>query len=400
MSADQGKSLSDSVLGRTLSEITKYIASFALIAYVAGFIITNLYLGSLGIVNLNLLRARYIVSGTLFVGFFGTIVFLLYGLFHVLRREYKTNLSLVFNAAWYSMNRVGTVMFAVAAISVLAGSVNSPPLGIPQLTPMTPLSSWFDQGLVNSLITATRWLIVIMIMFSLLIIIVLIILLVVNPKTNDGVREPRKKQIKEFFRLFAKEIKARSLSKILIYGLVFFAFIFLIEMLSSLLIYIGTGKQSNVNVSSSSLISGGWTRFFVGLIVIYGIAATILLFFRMLPPNSSKSQDESISDPTEKYSFWVGLVAIATMVIVPVYALGIYPNLPQQVGGGSLVKVEVISSDQTLNQKFTDPQIETYMIDQAPDSLLIFVVEKTSPSSEVVEVMNSQVKGLIYPPNP
>ncbi len=72
MLAERNKTLSDSPLVKALNEVTKYVVGFTLIAYASGFIITNLYLGSLGIVNLNLLRARYVLGGILFLAFVGT----------------------------------------------------------------------------------------------------------------------------------------------------------------------------------------------------------------------------------------------------------------------------------------------------------------------------------------
>ncbi len=292
-------------------------------------------------------------------------------------------------------------MLAVGAVAVLAGSVSSPPLGVPNVTPVLPLSTWFDMGFADAFSVVSRLFIVSIAVVVLTIAILLTAMIVINPKNRDGVRVPRSKQIKEIFSWFTTGPKVRNFLRLLVDGVVFFVFLYLIQVLSSLLIFIGSGRQPAVNTSTSGILpSGGWTRFFAGLILIYGIGATILSFFKITSRGTSESHDLSTGDPTEKYFSWIGLIAFATVMIVPVYALGIYPNLPQQVGGGNLVRVEVLSSDQDLHQKLTDPQIETYLIDHASDSILLLLVNNSPAQPEVIEIMSSEIKGLVYTPHP
>ena len=59
-----------------LTKLGNYLVGITLICYIFGFIITNLYLGTLGIVNLDMLRTRYILVGLLFMVFFSAIAFL------------------------------------------------------------------------------------------------------------------------------------------------------------------------------------------------------------------------------------------------------------------------------------------------------------------------------------
>ena len=48
-------------------KVSGYLVGFTLILYLAGFTVTNLYLGSLGVINLDILKSRYILSGVLFL---------------------------------------------------------------------------------------------------------------------------------------------------------------------------------------------------------------------------------------------------------------------------------------------------------------------------------------------
>ena len=70
---------SENKLRNLLQNLSNYLLSVTILCYISGFAITNLYLGSLGIVNLDILRSRYILTGMLFIAFAGTVLYLLYG---------------------------------------------------------------------------------------------------------------------------------------------------------------------------------------------------------------------------------------------------------------------------------------------------------------------------------
>ena len=82
------ESQSENKITKFLANLSNYLLGLTILCYISGFAITNLYLGSLGIVNLDILRSRYLLTGMLFIIFIGTIGFLLYGLWNTLR-EYK-----------------------------------------------------------------------------------------------------------------------------------------------------------------------------------------------------------------------------------------------------------------------------------------------------------------------
>ncbi len=91
-----------------LTKLGNYTIAIALLCYLTGFAITNMYLGSLGIVNLDILRARYILAGLLFLFFLGVIGYLVYGLIHTLRTtRYMTAVNVISRVVWFSAFNIG-----------------------------------------------------------------------------------------------------------------------------------------------------------------------------------------------------------------------------------------------------------------------------------------------------
>jgi len=85
---------------------------------------------------------------------------------------------------------------------------------------------------------------------------------------------------------------------------------------------------------------------------------------------------------------------------MPLYANGIYPNLPQQVGGGQVVKVELIVSDDETKSLMLNPENEIYLIDRTTNNTLFLLVDKSTDKYKVVEIPNASIKSTIYKTSP
>lgn len=70
---------------RPIYKLNEHVLGATLICYILGFIITNLHLSSFGIVNFDVLRVRYILTGLSFLLFTGTIIVPMYDLFYTFR---------------------------------------------------------------------------------------------------------------------------------------------------------------------------------------------------------------------------------------------------------------------------------------------------------------------------
>jgi hypothetical protein len=58
---------------QNIFKLNERVLGITLLCYLLGFIITNLYLGSLGVVSFDILRTRYVLVGFLFLIYFSII---------------------------------------------------------------------------------------------------------------------------------------------------------------------------------------------------------------------------------------------------------------------------------------------------------------------------------------
>jgi hypothetical protein len=82
-------------------------------------------------------------------------------------------------------------------------------------------------------------------------------------------------------------------------------------------------------------------------------------------------------------------------LLVPVYALAVYPSIPQHLGGGAPVPIHIempqASSDYTLRDA------DVYLIDRASGgALFLLVVEHDGKTRRVLEIPASRVGILEY----
>ena len=78
----------------------------------------------------------------------------------------------------------------------------------------------------------------------------------------------------------------------------------------------------------------------------------------------------------------------------------VYPVLPQQIGGGQLIKVEIVISDNTIEPQFNNPQINTYLIDRT-SATSFFMLQKNDESEyKIIEIKNDIIQSITYALSP
>lgn len=375
-----------------LPKLTNFLVGITLLCYLTGFAISNMYLGSLGIVNLDVLRTRYILVGSLFLLFLFAIFYLIYGLFQVIRKHIQEPFSkLIFNIIWYSIINLGTIYFSVSAVAVLAGSVSMPPMGLPKISQVTPWSEWLKVMPKQALILSALILaFVLLVSYAVMMIVILI-----NPKDKNGVKRTRKQQIIELFRGTKKDV-LKSFGVLIAIYIVGFTLL----LSSNLFGFLSTNNISSVS-KNSNMLFGGWERYFGGITLVYVTVAIFFICLAVLQLSSEKDGNKTIpNNPLEHISSRIHIIALVIIVIMPLYAQGIYPNLPQQVGGGQVIKVELTVSDEELKFYILNPNNQIYLIDRATSSTLFLLVDENTQKYQSFEIPNSSIQSIIYKPLP
>lgn len=369
-----------------LPKLSNYLIGITIICYGAGFAITNLYLGSMGIVTFDILRSRYILAGLLFLFFLGAIAYLVFGLFQTLRKHHQQpRIKIIGKVLWFSYFNLGVLYFMIPAIGLFAGSYGSQSYNVPQPTqPNILWSDWLNQAPL-SILRSTA----LLFLFLLVVIgIFIAALIIINPKNKDGKRTPRRQILKEAFQKI-KESKGEFFGSFL--GL--FIFLYLLNILSSAISFFLAGKVSMTTKLTISLPSN-WALFFNTIAIIYALIAVYLTFVVLYNSSSTvSSDDDTVLSSTSSLIYFVSAFIV---LVVPLYAIRVYPALPQQIGGGQLLKVQVILSDKTIEPQFEDQNIATYLIDRTSNTSF-FVLQNTSQSEyKIIEIQNDAIQSIIY----
>jgi drug/metabolite transporter (DMT)-like permease len=361
-----------------LAKLSNYLLGIALLCYLTGFAVTNMYLGSLGIVNLDILRARYILAGFLFLLFVGGIAYLTHGLIRTLRiNRHMSARGIIGKAIWYSAQTIVLLLMAIFALAIFAG-IRGTTAGLSQYLSAASWSKWLETEPAR-IFQQTLWIFGI-VMVAL--VIGLVVVLAINPSNKYGIRESRRQLLGNSLRNLTK-----SWQNILGAFFGIFLVMFVLYLVISLISLIG-----NLN-SARFQAPEGWAQYFGGIVIIYLFLAVFLTFIALFPSSPGKKQEDDTMPMT---SVWLYLTVLAIFFIVPLYTLGIYPNLPQQLGGGKMLPVEAVITSNELKPYFSDPSMETYLIDRTSNSSLFLLTNKDRQTAKIMEVANGLIQSITY----
>lgn len=377
----------DSTRSRTLPSIIntplklrEVVLAATVLFYVAGFAITNLHLGSLGIVAFDVVRAKYIVTGLLFGSFVALATFLIYGLIrlydrHDAQADETSTARLIRDAIFYSFTRLVGLRVVVGFMGLLAGPTGYPASGIPLISPASPFAEWLS-AVPTVLVSAARTGAFFVLFMVIMTLALCFVVFIVYPK--------RKEWLREIFTL-------SSLKKIATPFLVLFLLIIALILFSSavrFLVEISVGSQGGWPGSSWE-IEPGFDRFFWALSALYLLSAALITFWWYT--RSTAPADDS--DPTKPVFSSLFMIAWVGGIVLPLYCRGVYPAIPQQVGGGRPLSVQVTPVSDEVAQ-LVPPSANVYLIDRTSDRSFFVVAD--GQRQRVIAVANSEIRSITY----
>jgi hypothetical protein len=359
--------------------------------YLLGFIIENIYLGSLGITIFDILKARYILIGGLFAFFLAAIGIPTIDVFFY----YRNSENISFHQAIYRLLKNLLITFIAlflgsAILEVLAGANNTRPLGIASINPPKPFGFWAQKVFPELIIKSFNTMMVIGLIVVSIIIIILLIVFVINPK-KDNKHVTRKERLQEF----KADIKKRGFKSILdLLGILAF-FFFVLPIVSSFITFLTSNATSTGNSTTSIDFSSVYFRFILAVLACYIVLS--LFFIGIIYQGKVMYSGSSNSVPPRllnKVAGWIYLITFIVVLLLPIYSFGIYPLIPQQIGGGTAIPIEIMMNDSNLQNRLQPPLCQPYIIDRTSSAVLVVCVDVNSYS--VVEVQLDQVKSIIF----
>jgi hypothetical protein len=392
----------DNKISKLLQNLSNYLLSATIICYISGFAITNLYLGSLGVVNLDILRSRYILTGILFIVFAGAILYLLFGLQKIIKENAgKSQIDTLKKGLSFSFENLIIIYVAVPVIAIFAGSANRITPILPQANPEIDWLQWLTTEPVKIFPASVFTFFVILASIALVFVTITTIVIILNPKEKDGSRSSRKEKLRKLFAALTNDVNYK---KIIGNLLIVFIGLDAVFLLSSIMKLLRTGEITS-NITTKLYFQMGWSRFFIAIVIVYTFIAILLLIMSSTarqPTNEEggDNEKESSKNIVSQYFSWIYVLFPTVATIISVYAFGVYPYLPQQIGGGRLIPVEVSSISEDIKATFITQTNDVYLIDRAPSSSLFLVVDQITDKYKIVEVPNNLIESVVFYESP
>lgn len=498
---------------RTLLKLNEQVVGITLVAYLLGFVVTNLYLGSLGLVNFDVLRSKYILTGVLFLVFFSVIILPAMFVWRLTQASKaivgRSKLILAARLLGYALIAYIMVSFIVVVLSLLSGAIVGYPTGLPVLSPPFPWDAWFVVGPSIALVFAG--------IFGGAALLVAFIYITRQEATNlstapgsnslggkVGAAGEVARRLRTVGLALIQAVRWPNLMRIMLYSVLAFLLTFIFFAAFHLLVSLSTNTVT-MNLADLTprfeTASNGSARFLAVAFLCYLIVVAAILWDRFDPlpmkgqitldslfkapavpssvgdPGDSGDSGHGVSQshvdsrpgesnnpsapPTATSVFApvveahrrgagrVWILGIPAVIVVLVYSLGVYPLIPQQIGGGSVMHVEAVFAGQPSEEGEVGPEngdspeppgstegaeqdenaagsagaesggvvsveeasasspgaalwgpgIDLYLIDRTSSHTLFMVVDMRSYSHSVVQVANSEIKSMTYKPN-
>ncbi len=361
-------------LSKSMS-IREWIIILPVTIYVFGFVIVNIYLGGLGVFNLELFRAKYISAGILFLFFFLLpIVYFSLLLFEELHKIGNEQLG---KLTW-AFIRISFGTFVIFGLIYLgltrAFGFRDLPLGIPFLSPPKPFAEIL--GLYGK---------------PILYILGAITLYTFGHYLSEIIfsipKYLRDKQSRTVLSHIDFVIRNTKFPRFIVYV---FSVSFYVLMLG-ILVALASGKGEVKSTQNYS-----WERFYLVSIIAYSFIALQAFLPFWGDVKTAEQKQKELENP-KKELFPSTLTSIAYLffffcLLLFVYSIGVYPFIPQQAGGGQPIHVEILTSTQIETQ----PLGFTYLLERSTTGILTIDVDSTTLEYSIYETPLNNIKEIRY----
>jgi hypothetical protein len=150
-------------------------------------------------------------------------------------------------------------------------------------------------------------------------------------------------------------------------------------------------------------LTSGWWRFSVSIFTIFIVSILWYAYPFVLRAfgNAQKLSDTygHLSDdahPVAKHSVSLLYGFFPVILLILVYLRLVYPDVPQQLGGGSMLPVEIIASKDEVPQFLVVPNARVYLLDRTSDDTIFFVAMPPPFVRSFMQVPNSNIDAIIY----
>lgn len=391
------------------TKLYEMVIAISLVFYLSGFMIVNVYLGSLGVISFDFLREKYILIGVTFVLFVSTFLVPLKWLWNRLKNDFEKP---IFSSLWeilrYSFTWYFYVFLGLFILIQLTGITPTIPVGIPYLSEPLSEAIWLSEGFLKTVMAALfLWAVFFIPMLTFFILFGLIVSLFFSKK-NKQLGISKKQALHNFLsKVFSKSLFNMVLTSILVFVVVFIVLDLLVFYNHNSMTFTNNDFNKGLLSSNIPFWGKGFIRFYILSISIYLLSSISIIYFDQIinkPANPQAPVDETLRNPDQtkvlqlfnKNCSTASKILVLVIISLSIYATTVYPLLPQQIGGGGMVNIEIQTINDDLMQKTTSSDIETYLVDRSSAYTIIMLVNGNTKQGEIIQVANTEIKSITY----
>lgn len=90
------------------------------------------------------------------------------------------------------------------------------------------------------------------------------------------------------------------------------------------------------------------------------------------------------------------LSPIILSFLIPIYSYGIYPLLPQQIGGGLIVPITITTKTTSIQEQFQKPLCDPYLLDRTSSAVLIICNEVANDTYQIKELQLADIEMINF----
>jgi hypothetical protein len=344
--------------------------------YFLGYLITSMHFASYGVVSFELLRIRYLATGLLFIFYLALIVLPAFLLMRNINRDKKKHgrTWAAAGVAVYSATGLVTVYLSIQVLSNVSGLSA---MATPVAANWNKLGEHLPRNLQWAALATGG-----ILLFAVAMILVLLGVVAIWRVAN------RKRPILE-----KSDVELKWTSLLISLPVAYILIFLLFEAFEVLSLLIDTRSFAATTASpklSVVSLSEGWRRLFFAAAGFYCLFVVLVAVPRLA--GSSDADEQQAYGPVYRSYVQAGLlywIATIVMVVFGAYVVGVYPYLPQQIGGGKPVPVVVQLED---GRKPWDSADRLLLLDSSQERWIVVATKGTEtkvfaiPPSQLIHV--------------
>lgn len=354
------------------ADVKDFVFLFTIVTVTVGFLIVNLHLGSFGIIKLDILRFKYISAALLFYAFYTCFYIPFYGARGLILKAKNLDVKLIGDLIGHTFQWYFIVLLLSSAMSIISGATHI----------TTPKGNVVPSTIETSEVLYYLSLVMLIIICFALGLAILVYCVKFFGKDGYYRKGIAKKKLISSSLYLLKIICLLPSYGFLLLGVLYILFQF--------------HPADAIHIPFFEA-ADEWQSFLKTSMLCYIVGTLYVLthhfFSLILRVESTDVIEDTVVESTGYIKFYTWKM-LYFCLIIGLFAKLVYPNIPQQIGGGKPVKVilELIQQDEIFSMNSGD----IYLIERSDATSIFAIGLIDSGTTRIIELNNSEIRKIEY----